>query len=434
VLISLLLSSLPPPHNAQQLSAGTGRWITRQLQAALGWVATLCHGRRAPLTSAALAIVGVAVLYTASQIRIGNPVEGSNLLWNDAPYNVAVRALNRSFPGVNTLEIVLEARDQRSEDWNAQRVETVQTMQRLQRLMEAGAAPPRASLSFADYLGESNRLFNGGHPAWSPMDPRQSAIGAAAVGSLMGASAKSYANVVDGALQHATVSLWYPDNRQPTVGAALAAARVAIAQVGENHEHFRVRLGTGTIALQEAVNRVIERYHWVVIASVNVLIFMLASLAYRSIVAGILLLIPVNLANQALIAAMHLLGVGLDVNSMIVAAIGVGVGIDYGIYLLSRICEELRDNAGNWSEAIDASLRTTGKAILFTATIMIIGILPWYLMSDLKFVADMGLLLIAIMAINMLLSLVLLPLLVWWVKPSFALRQESRLVTDAPVA
>jgi predicted RND superfamily exporter protein len=138
----------------------------------------------------------------------------------------------------------------------------------------------------------------------------------------------------------------------------------------------------------------------------------------------VLLLIPVNLANEALLAAMHLLGVGLDVNSMIVAAIGVGVGIDYGIYLLSRICEEYAARPGDWAHAISAALSTTGKAILFTASIMVVGILPWYALSGLKFVADMGLLLIVIMAINMVLALVVLPLLVWWTKPAFVSRGQ----------
>ena len=52
------------------------------------------------------------------------------------------------------------------------------------------------------------------------------------------------------------------------------------------------------------------------------------------------MLIPVNLSNFMLGASMHLLGIGLDINAAIVAVMGVGVGIDYGIYLLSRICEE----------------------------------------------------------------------------------------------
>ncbi len=223
----------------------------------------------------------------------------------------------------------------------------------------------------------------------------------------------------------------YPDNRQETVDAALAAATAAVAAVGEDHPTFRVRLGTGIIALQEAVNRVIRRYQHIVLAMVNLIVFVMCALAYRSLVAGALLLVPVNLANQALLAAMHLMGVGLDVNSMIVAAIGIGVGIDYGIYLLSRICEEFGEQDGDWAAAIGAALRTTGKAIMFTASIMALGIAPWYLMSGLKFVADMGLLLIAIMAINMVLSLIVLPLLIWWVRPSFITR--VRWVKSEPV-
>ena len=61
---------------------------------------------------------------------------------------------------------------------------------------------------------------------------------------------------------------------------------------------------------------------------------------------------------------------------------------------------------------------------MFTATIMLLGITPWYFLSDLKFMADMGLLLILVMLINMLLSLVVLPLLVWYIKPKFLARQD----------
>ena len=65
--------------------------------------------------------------------------------------------------------------------------------------------------------------------------------------------------------------------------------------------------------------------------------------------------------------------------------------IDYGIYLLSRICEEFTSQGHDWGKAITAALTTTGKAIMFTATIMLIGILPWYFLSDLKFGSHLGL-------------------------------------------
>jgi uncharacterized protein len=153
------------------------------------------------------------------------------------------------------------------------------------------------------------------------------------------------------------------------------------------------------------------------------------SYAYRSVVAAVLLLIPVNLANLLLTAGMVVMGLGLDVNSLPITAIGIGVGIDYGIYLLSRICEEYR-GARHIGNAIQAAVATTGKAIFFTASIMLVGIIPWYFLSGLRFMADMGLLLCMIMMINMLCALVVLPLLVSLFKPKF-LEREHLVVAES---
>ena len=61
---------------------------------------------------------------------------------------------------------------------------------------------------------------------------------------------------------------------------------------------------------------------------------------------------------------------------------------------------------------------------MFTATIMTVGILPWYFLSGLKFLADMGLLLVIIMSINMVMALLVLPLLVALIKPRFLARKD----------
>jgi uncharacterized protein len=230
--------------------------------------------------------------------------------------------------------------------------------------------------------------------------------------------------VIDFEQQNGTVSLWYENNKQETVNTALAQARAAVAAVAADHKDFLVRLGSGTIALQHAMNSVVERYHWVILGFLNLVILTGCSLAYRSVVAGLILLVPVNMSNIVLGASLHMMGVGLDINSLLVASIGVGVGIDYGIYLLSRICEEYHAHGQDWGRTITAALTTTGKAIMFTASIMLVGILPWYFLSGLKFMADMGLLLVLIMLINMVLSLVVLPLLVWFIKPRFVGRKD----------
>lgn len=426
-LISLLLAVLPAPKNVERLVGHGGvaqSGIHRFIKHVLSGVSRITYGGPARVTTIIVVVVGAFATYTAVQIKIGNPVEGSNLLWPKSAYNTAIRNIDRNFPGTNTLEVIFEAKDQSNPTRVLHQADTISTELALQTLIERMPNPPRADLSLGDYLMEGNRLYSGGDPRWLPIDPTNVATNAAANAIMFGSSAKDFSNVVNFNQENGTVSFWYKDNKQGTVDSALANARKAIAEVGADHKAFRIRLGSGTIALQQAMNNVVERYHYTILGLLDLVIFLGCSFAYRSFIAGIILLVPVNLTNVLLFSAMRLMDIGLDINSLMIATIGVGVGIDYGIYLLSRICEEYHNHNHDWGRTITASLTTTGKAILFTASIMLVGILPWYFLSGLKFLADMGLLLSLIMIINMVLSLVVLPLVVWLIKPSFVARKD----------
>lgn len=426
-LISILLSYLPAPKNIDDIVGGKDKETGVHLleEKALAGISRLTVGKPARVMLVITILMGVVSVYLNGKIKIGNPVEGSNLLWYDSEFNTAVRAINAHFPGMNTLEIVLEAKERSAERRIARTPEAVKVSTTIQRMMESDLSmPPRATLSFGDYMGEVSRLFSGGNPKWLNMDPTDEAVATAGIVATFGTSPLNFATISDYEFQNSTVSVWFKDNKQETVDGALASARRAVEAVGEDHKEFRVRLGSGVIALQQAMNSVVERYHWFILGLVNIAVMVISWWAYKSFYASLILLIPVNLSNFMLGATMYVLGIGFDINATIVAVMGVGVGIDYGIYLLSRICEENLARKGDLADAIRASLTTTGKAILFTACIMLIGIVPWYFLSDLKFMADMGMLLVAIMLINMVLSLVVLPLIVWFLKPGFLNRTD----------
>jgi len=113
----------------------------------------------------------------------------------------------------------------------------------------------------------------------------------------------------------------------------------------------------------------------------------------------VMLLVPLLFAQFATDSVMYLRGVGLDVNTLPVVAVGLGVGIDYGIYLLSRICEEFQGAAdGDVQAAVTRAVFTTGEATFFVAFTMVLGVLPWYFLSELRFLAEMGLMLALVMA------------------------------------
>ncbi len=429
-LTPLLLSYLPEPKNVEKIIGVDGghSWMHAGIKHVLQRVGKLTYGKTARVTGTVVLVVFVASLIKTLDIKIGNPVEGSNLLFEDSDYNIAVSQINKNFPGLNTLEVIFEAKDIENPNRVARQAETIFAMNELQRRMESAEQPPQATLSFADYLPEANRLFSGGNPKWAPLDPTDQAVSAAAGGTMVGSSPKAFSHVTDFILQNTTVSMWFKDNKQDTVDVALAQTRAALEEMGTDFEDFRIRLGSGTIALQQSINDTVDTYQWYLLALLNLVILVTCSFAYKSFVAGILLMIPVNMSNILLAAVMVFMDIGLDVNTLPIAAIGIGVGIDYGIYLLSRICEEYQEH-DDYGLANIAAVATTGKAIFFTATIVLIGILPWYFMSELKFLADMGLLLVMIMLINMVIALVVIPLLVWFIKPKFV-RSEKLLVGE----
>ncbi|MEM7540432.1 MAG: MMPL family transporter [Pseudomonadota bacterium] len=427
LLPPLLLSVLPEPKNVSAIINADHNAVGMyaMIRRFLAFVASLSFGARGKATTVVLLVVIAGSLYQSLNIKVGNPVEGSGLLWEDSDFNVAVGAINRHFVGTNSLEIILEAKDPENiDERTARHFDTLKTQIELQRFLESQPSPPTATLALHDYVPEANRLFSGGNPKWAPMDFNFGGSQRATIALTMGnTNVKALMHVTNFTHQHTTVKAFYKDNKQETVDIALDNARRAVASVGTDHERFTVRLGTGTIALQQSVNDTVQFYQHRLLLLLNLVILVTCSIAYRSIAAGLLLLVPVNLSNLLVVAVMASMGVGLDVNTLPISAIGIGVGIDYGIYLLSRICEEHQVHK-DYPAAIEAALSTTGQAIFFTATIVLIGILPWYFLSDLKFLAATGLLLVIVMLINMVVALIVLPLTVWLFKPKFIAREQ----------
>jgi hypothetical protein len=133
--------------------------------------------------------------------------------------------------------------------------------------------------------------------------------------------------------------------------------------------------------------------------------------------AGLILIVPLAVSQIISESFMLAYGIDLNINSLPVAAIAVGIGIDYGIYLMSRIAEEYhvcKDYAISNKRAVE----TTGKAIAFTATTILAGVVFWIFVG-MKFQAEMSILLGLLMLLNMANALILVPPLVALFKPRF---------------
>jgi hypothetical protein len=114
---------------------------------------------------------------------------------------------------------------------------------------------------------------------------------------------------------------------------------------------------------------------------------------------------------------MALQNIGVDVNTLPVASIAIGIGVDYGIYIYGRLREEFC-KSGDLNQAIIATITTTGKAVTFTVITIAGGVFIWYY-SFIRFQAEMGLLLTLVTIFHLLGALLFLPALIVIIKPKF---------------
>jgi predicted RND superfamily exporter protein len=183
-------------------------------------------------------------------------------------------------------------------------------------------------------------------------------------------------------------------------------------------------LAGGLMGILAAVNEEVERSHLANITLILAVIFVLHSLTYWSIPSGGILLLQLATATLISLAYMAVKGVGLNINTLPVQAVGVGIGVDYAIYIVDRIRQEVAATGGDIDAAIRRAIRTTGMAVTFTATTVVGGIFFW-IFSSLRFQAEMAQLLIILMVINMIGAVTVVPALYSIIRPKVA----SRLLT-----
>jgi predicted RND superfamily exporter protein len=152
--------------------------------------------------------------------------------------------------------------------------------------------------------------------------------------------------------------------------------------------------------------------------------YMIMLFTYRSFAAGLYLLAPLALSNIMVNGYMAANDIGVNIHTLPLVTVGLGFGIDYGLYIVSRTIEEIRVR-GNLEDSVREALETSGKAVTFTAVTMVISTVFWTT-SNIRFNAEMGLLLAIWMAISYVGSQTLTPVLIVLFKPRFIMREANR--------
>jgi predicted RND superfamily exporter protein len=205
----------------------------------------------------------------------------------------------------------------------------------------------------------------------------------------------------------APLLVFLEDHKAETLKRAVKAAQEFADE--NNKEGLEFLLAAGNAGIEAATNEVISTSELSILVLVYVWVAAMCLITFRSIPATICIVLPLILTSILGNALMAFLGIGMKVATLPVIALGVGIGVDYGIYIYSRLESFLRAGLP-LQEAYYQTLKSTGKAVLFTGLCLAIGVATW-IFSAIKFQADMGLMLTFMFIVNMVGALLLLPAL-----------------------
>ncbi len=403
ILNPVLLSFLPPPKRAVERKKG---WF----DALLAMIAHWCLGpQRKVILAVTVVVLGLGFFF-ARNLVVGDVHPGTPMLWPDSKYNLDTDRIAEKFRNTEEFTVVVEGESRDT----IKKPEVLVAMAAFQRHMES-IPEVGATSSLADLVPGIISILHGSDPKWEliPEDPHEAGFFLEMIYSFSQPGDLLRFVTVDS--QNANITLYLRDHKGETLRRVVEHAREFI-----DHHHVkgaRFRLAGGYGGLLAAINEEVTKHQAQVTVLAFGIIFLMCAAAYRSILAGLLFLVPLIASNYLTYALMGARGIGLDVNALPVVAVGVGLGVDYGLYVIGRIQEEFK-KSGDMETAITTALCTAGKAVAFTAGTMVFGVVFWSF-SFLRFQADMGTLLLFWMIISMLGGLILLPTLVTLIKPKF---------------
>ncbi len=394
MLLPILLSYLSLSKTALQKEAYQESKAHRMWQAASGCVRP---GRARVIIAIALAVLA-AGLYKAHQLKVGDYGIGVPELRPDSRYNLDNAVIVRKFAiGVNTLGVVAQTKGVQGACTQYDIMSTIEAFDWYMQNVEG----TQSVISLPGLAKVVNSGFNEGNIRWRalPRDPQVMAQSVTPIDTSTG-----LLNPECSAMQ---VLVNTTDQQGETIARLVSAVKAFAA--ANNSERLEFKLATGNMGVAAATNEAVDKARWEMNFAIFGALLVMCMVTFRSLRATLCILIPLAIVSVLCEALMPLLGIGLKVSTLPVIALGVGVGVDYGIYLYDRLEKHLEEGKGLETSFYEA-LNERGTAMVFTAVTMTIGVATWAF-SALKFQADMGILLAFMFFLNMLGALFLLPAL-----------------------
>ncbi|MGM0433628.1 MAG: efflux RND transporter permease subunit [Pseudomonadota bacterium] len=352
------------------------------------------HPGVAPV-SLLIAVVGFGVaMYYKQDLKVGDLDQGAPELRPDSQYNQDNRFIVDNYSqSADVLVVMVETPTE-----TCTKYPVLRSLDRLQwRLANTEGVDSTGSL--ADVSKIVTRALNEGNWNWYEISRNQTIINASI--------RQAPSGMINTDCSLTPLVAYLDDHKAETLRRVTDEVEDFADEY--NNDTHRFLLGAGNAGVEAATNEVIASAKNKMLLAVYGVVSLLCLISFRSVRAVLCVILPLGLTSIIAEALMAQAGIGIKVATLPVIALGVGIGVDYGIYMFSKLERYLKEGYP-LQEAYFETLRSTGKAVAFTGITLALGVFTWML-SPIKFQADMGLLLTFMFLWNMVGAIWLMPAL-----------------------
>ena len=371
------------------------------------WIARFASPKVAPVSIALALCALVFGLWYGQNLKIGDLDQGAPELHADSRYNLDNDFMIQNYStSSDVLVVMVKTPTEGCSSYN-----TLKAMDDLTWRME-NTPGVQSVVSMVTVSKQVIKGMNEGSLKWETLSRNQHVLN----NSIARADA-----LYNSDCSLAPLLVFLEDHKAQTLSTAVAAVEEFAAT--HNTDEHQFLLAAGNAGIEAATNDVISASETMMLIAVYSAVIFMCLITFRSLAATACVILPLVLTSVLGNALMAWMGIGVKVATLPVIALGVGIGVDYGIYIYSRLETFLRMGMP-LQEAYYQTLKSTGKAVLFTGVCLAIGVATW-MFSAIKFQADMGLMLTFMFLWNMFGAIWLLPALARFLIKPERLREAS---------
>jgi hypothetical protein len=350
-------------------------------------------------------------MYGVKKVVIGDNTEGSSHLYPNSPYNKAERFINRHFGGTNSYYIFVKGQQESMID-----SQVLNDMDSLQNFLKREVSEVGYTISLVDYVKAMNMAIFEGRKEHFAIPEKSKTIAEYVFLYDISSFPGDFTPVVSNDYAFANIKVDLKDHKSQTIDKVINKTRQWLSDYSANPKVKFLYAG-GDIGILAAINEIIGRSIASNILLITGLVLVYVSIAFGSIAAALVLLIPLFLSILIVFAILGFGGTSLTMEILPLASLSMGLGVNYGLYILFRMRQEAKKMKG-MARVLKSSLLSSGKADFFSGMIVSLGVLVC-VFSNIRLQAVFGTTLGAALIFNMVGTLVLLPILVSLFRPKF---------------